>query len=102
MDRDVMVEVINHYGFTLLIPHGKLIATAPQVDGLFVLHRVVKSEAATTVTDINSILLALKATGYAFWPDAAKRILWHRGLAHVGLQAFQLVPNVTNAPEMTG
>jgi hypothetical protein len=33
------VELVNHYGLNLYNRHGKLIATAPQVDGLLVLYR---------------------------------------------------------------
>jgi len=40
MDKEVKVEPVNHYGPNLYTRHGKLIATAPQVDGLFVLDRV--------------------------------------------------------------
>jgi len=40
MDQDVKVELVNHYSLNLYNRHGKLIATAPQVDGLFVLDRV--------------------------------------------------------------
>jgi hypothetical protein len=37
MDKDVKVEPVNHYSLNLYNRHGKLIATAPQVDGLSVL-----------------------------------------------------------------
>jgi len=37
MDKDVKVELVNDYGLNLYNRHSKLIATAPQVDGLFVL-----------------------------------------------------------------
>ena len=33
MDKDVKVEPVNHYGLNLYNRHGKLIATAPQVEG---------------------------------------------------------------------
>jgi hypothetical protein len=33
MDNDIKVEPVNHYGLNLYNLHGKLIATAPQVDG---------------------------------------------------------------------
>jgi hypothetical protein len=36
VDIDVKVEPANHYGLNLYNRHGKLIATAPQVDGLLV------------------------------------------------------------------
>jgi hypothetical protein len=35
IDQDVKVEPVNHYGLNLYNCHGKLIATEPQVDGLF-------------------------------------------------------------------
>jgi hypothetical protein len=40
MDKDVQVEQVNHYGLNLYNRQGNLIATAPQVDGLFVQDRV--------------------------------------------------------------
>jgi hypothetical protein len=40
MDKDVNVEPVNPYGLNLYNRYGKLIATAPQVDGLFILHRI--------------------------------------------------------------
>jgi len=33
MDKDVKVERVNNCGLNLYNRHGKLIATAPQVDG---------------------------------------------------------------------
>jgi len=39
MDKDVEVDLVNHYGLNLYNCLGKLIATAPQVDGIFVLVR---------------------------------------------------------------
>jgi hypothetical protein len=100
MDKDVKVEPVNHYALNLYNRHGKLIATAPQVDGLFVLDRAPES---TEFTDINdSCLLALKTTGHASPHDAEKRMIWHRRLAHVGLKALEFLPTITNAPKMTG
>jgi hypothetical protein len=40
MDKDVTVEPVNHYGLNLYNRHGKLIATACQVNGQFILERV--------------------------------------------------------------
>jgi len=105
MDKDVKVEPVNHYGLNLYNRHGKLIATAPQVDGLFVLDRVLdRAPESTEYTDIDdSCLLALKTTGHASRHDAEKRMLWHRRLAHVGLKALEILPKVvTDAPKMTG
>jgi hypothetical protein len=106
MDKDVKVEPVNHYGLNLYNRHGKLIATAPQLDGLFVLDRVLdRAPGSTEYTDIDndSCLLALKTTGHASRHDAEKRMLWHRRLAHVGLKALEILPKVvTDAPKMTG
>jgi len=105
MDKDVKVEPVNHYGLNVYNRHGKLIATAPQVDGLFVLNRVLdRAPGSTEYTDIDndSCLLALMMTGHASRHDAEKRMLWHRCLAHVGLKGLEIVPNVvTDAPRMT-
>ena len=105
MDKDVKVEPVNHYGLNLYNRHVKLIATAPQFDGLFVLDRVLDRE-STEFTDIdnnNSSLLALKTTGRASRHDAEKRMLWHRRRAHVGLKTLQiLLKVVTDSPTMTG
>jgi len=102
MNKDVNVEPVNHYVLNLYNRHGKLIATAPQVDGLFVLDRVLDLE-STEYTDIDaSCLLALKTTGHASRHDAEKRMLWHRRLAHVGLKALEILPMITDAPKMTG
>jgi hypothetical protein len=104
MDKDVKVEPVNHNGLNLYNRHGKLIATAPQVDGLFILDRVLdRAPGSTEYTDIDdSCLLALKATGHASRHDAAKWMLWHRRLVHVGLKALESLPTITAAPRMTG
>jgi hypothetical protein len=96
MDKDVKVEPVNQYGLNLYNRHGKLIATALQVDGLLVLDRVLDRAAGLTeYTDIDdSCLLALKTTGRACWYDAEKRMLWHRRLAHIGLRALEILPKV--------
>jgi len=106
MDKDVKVEPVNHYGLNLYNRHGKLIATASQVDGLFVRDRFVdRAPGSTEYTDIDndSCLLALKTTGHASRQDAGKRMLWHCRLADVGLKALEILPKViTDAPRMTG
>jgi len=106
MDKDVKVEPVNHYGLNLYNCHGKLIATAPQVDGLFVLDRILdQAQESTEYTDIdhnNSCLLALKTTGHASRHDAEKWISWHRYLAHVGLKALEISLTITDGPKMTG
>ena len=100
MEKDVKVELVNHYGLNLYNRHGKLIATAPQIDGVFFLDCAPES---TEYTDIEySCLLALKTTGHPSRHNAEKRMLWHRRLAHVGLKALEIMPTITNAPKMTG
>jgi len=105
MDKDVKVEPVNHYGLKLYNRHGKLIATAPQLDELFILDRVrVHAPESTEYTDIDNIyccLLALKTIGYASWHDAEKRMLWHRRLVHVGLKAVEMLPTITDVLKMT-
>jgi len=105
MDKDVKVEPVKHYSHNLYNLYGKLIATAPQVDGLFVLDRILDRAPESTEYPDNddSGLLALKTTGHASRHDAEKRMLWHRRLSQVGLKALEILPNVvTDAPTMTG
>ena len=100
MYKDVKVEPVNHYGLNLYNRHGKLIATAPQVDGLCVLDRAPESTEYTDIDD--SCMLALKTTGHASRHDVEKRMLLHSRLAHGGLKALEILPKVvTNAPKMT-
>jgi hypothetical protein len=101
MDKDVKVEPVHHYGLDHFNEHGRLIATPPQVEGLFVLDPVQERE-STEYTDIDdSCQLAHYTTGHASQHDAEKRMLWHHRLAHVGLKALEIVPTITDAPEMT-
>jgi hypothetical protein len=37
MDANFTIEPVNHYGLNIYNPNGALIATAPQIDGLFCL-----------------------------------------------------------------
>jgi transposase InsO family protein len=102
MDKDVKVELVNHCSLNLHNCHGKLIATAPQVNGRFVLDRVLERESTEYIDIEDSCLLALTMTGHASQHDAEKRTLWHRRLAHVGLKAFEILPKVvTDALKMT-
>jgi len=106
MDKDVKVKLVNCYGLKLYNRHGKLIASAPQVDGLFVLDRVLhRSPELTKYTNIDnnhSCLVALQTTGHASRHDAEKRMLWHRRLAPVGLKALEIMPKVVaDAQTMT-
>jgi hypothetical protein len=66
-----------------------LIATAHQVDGLFVLHRAPESTKYTNIHN-DSYLLALTMSGHAYRHDAEKRILWFRCLVHFGLNALKI------------
>ena len=99
IDKDVKVEPVNHYGLNLYNRHGKLLTTAPQVDGLFVLDRAPESTDYTNIDD--SCLLALKTTGQASRHDAEKRNLWHRCLAHVSLKSLEIFSTITDTPKMT-
>jgi hypothetical protein len=63
MEKDVKVEPVNYYSPNLFNRHGKLIATAPQVNGLFVLDRAPESTEYTYIND--SCLLALKTNTHA-------------------------------------
>jgi hypothetical protein len=105
MDKDFNVEPVNHYGLNLYNRHGKLIVTAPQVDGQCVLDcvldRVLGSTEYTNI-DNDSCLLALKTTGHPSCHDAKKRMLWHHRMAHVGLKALEILPMINDAPKMTG
>jgi hypothetical protein len=102
MDKDVKVEPVNHYGLILYNCHGKYLATASLVNGLFVRDRVLERE-STKYTHINDCcLLSLKTTGHASRHDAEKRMLWHRHLLHVGLKAMEILPTITDPPKMTG
>ena len=88
MEKNVNVKPVNHYSLDLYNRHGNLIATAPHVDRLFVLDRVldrVPELTEYTTMDNDSCLLALQTTGHASQHDVEKRILWHRCWAHVGL-----------------
>ena len=103
MDKDFKVEPVNHYGLNLYNRHDKLIATAPQVDGLFVLDCVLQWESTDYIDVDDSCLLALNTTGHASRHNAQKRMLWHRRLAHVGLKALGILQKVVaDAPKMTG
>lgn len=116
MDKDVCIETINHYGLNIYNPHGKLIATAPQIGGLFVLDRDMESEEPKAALadggdvvgslarmDSESCLVALKTTGQPSKELVARRILWHRRLAHVGLKALDIAPTVVeDMPKVVG
>jgi len=104
MDKDIKFEQVNHSSLNLYNRHPKLIATAPQVEEIFVLDCVLhQARASTKYTDIDdSCLLALKTTGHASLHDAEKRMIWHPRLAHIGLKALEILPMITDAPEMAG
>ena len=103
MDKDVKVKPVNPYGLNLYNRHGKLIAPALQLDGLFVLDRVLdRASESTECTDIDdSCLLALNPTGHASRHIAEKRMSWHRHLAHIGRKALELMPTITDIAKMT-
>ena len=106
MDKDDKVELVNHYGLNLHNLLGKLTATAPQVDGGFILEWVLdRAPEWTEYTNIDhdSCLLAFIKTAYASRHDAEKRMLSHHCLAHIGLKASEILLRVVGeAPIMTG
>jgi hypothetical protein len=73
MDKDIKVKPVDHCGLNLYNSYGKLITTAPQVDGQFVLDRAPESTEYTDIHD--SCLLALQTTGHASWPETEKRMV---------------------------
>jgi len=55
MEKNVIVKPVNHCGLNLYNSHGKFVATAPQVDGLFGLDRVLSCTLESTeYTDIDN------------------------------------------------
>jgi hypothetical protein len=105
MDKDVKVEPVNHCSLNLYNGRGKLIATAPPVDGVFDLDRVLdRSPESTESNNIDdSCLLELKTTGRASRHNVKKRMLSHCRLAHVGLKALEILPKIiTDVLTMTG
>jgi len=102
MDKHVRVEPVNHYGLNLYNHHGKLIATTPQVDGIFVQDRNLERESTEYTNIDDSYLLALTMTGRASRHAAEKRMLWHRRLVHGGQKAVESFLTITSAPKMTG
>jgi hypothetical protein len=68
MDKYVKVKLLNQYGLNLDNRHSLLIASAPQVNGLFVVDRVLAAALESTkFTDIdnNICLWPLQTTGHA-------------------------------------
>jgi hypothetical protein len=104
VDKDVKVEPVNDYSLNLYNQHGKLIATAPQFDGLDVLDCVLdRALGSTEYTEIDgSCLLALKTTRHASRHDAEKLMVWHRRLAHIGPKALEMFWTITDALKIPG
>jgi hypothetical protein len=103
MAKDIKVEQVNHYGLNRYTRYDKLIATAPQIDGLFVLDRVLELESSQYTDSDDSYLLALTTTEYACRHNPQKKILWHCRRVHIGLKAVEILANVVaDAPKMTG
>ena len=100
MDKEVKVEPLNHYSLNLYNRHGKLIATAPQVDRGFVLDRPPELTEYTDIDD--SCMLALRTTGHVSRNIAEKRMLWCNRLAHISHKALGILPTITDAPRITG
>jgi hypothetical protein len=73
MDKDVKVEPVNHYGLNLYSCHGKVISAAPQIDGLFVLDRVLQQE-LTEYPHINNRFV-LRRLG--MYPGTMRQCGWY-------------------------
>jgi hypothetical protein len=100
VDKDIKVESVDPHAHNLSNCHYTLIATTPQVDGVFTPDRAPES---TEYTDIdNRWLLPLETTVHTSRHDAETRMLWHRSFAHVGLKGLERTLTITNAPRMTG
>ena len=109
MDKDVRVESVNHYGLNLYGRDGKLVASAPQIGGLFVLDQVMTDSTPPVSMGIGDSyhdvagIVALRAVGHGSMAEASKLILWHRCLAHLGLKGLERVPLVaTDIPRLHG
>jgi hypothetical protein len=104
VDKDVKVELVNDYSLNLYNQHGKLIATAPQFDGLDVLDCILdRALGSPEYTEIDgSCLLALKTTRHASRHNAEKLMVWHRRLAHIGPKALEMLWTITDAPKIPG
>jgi len=105
MDIDVKVEPVDHYSLHLFNCHGKLIATETQVDGIFVLDRVLdRASESTDYTDIDndSCLLELKTTWHSSRHNSEKLIVWHIRSAHVNRKELKILSKITDASMMTG
>jgi len=96
MDRGYRVKPINYYGINIY--SGKqLLAVAPQVDSLFVVdleHKDIVTGAL--VTPESSSIVALRLTGIGGPGGVTEGDLWHRRLAHLGIDAVRSMPRVVN------
>jgi hypothetical protein len=104
MNKDAEVEPVNHCCLNLYKFHCELIATAPQVNELFILDCILnRAPELTEYTKIDDrCLLALTNTGYAARHDTMKRLLSHHRLAHVRIKKLEILPTITDAARMTG
>ncbi|MBC7870646.1 MAG: DDE-type integrase/transposase/recombinase [Chitinophagaceae bacterium] len=99
MDADYIIENVNHYGQNVYTPSGELVATAPQIDGLFCIDLiwpdgVIEKDIAYDEIETSPILAAVKQTGVTRSTDAGKYNLWHRRLAHLGTNGLRELPKM--------
>jgi len=104
MNKDINVKLVNHYSLNLFNHHEILIASTPPINGLFILNsvhdRALESQEYSDI-DNTSCLWPLKVTGHALRHDVEKQMLWHRHIAHVGLNSLDNVVMNTYIPKMT-
>jgi hypothetical protein len=75
MNNDIKVEQVNYNSLNLHNCHRMVIVTSPQVDGQFILDRVLQSTEYTVIND--SCMLALESIGHASGQDLEKQMSWH-------------------------
>jgi hypothetical protein len=100
IDKDIKGELVNYADLNLDNRHGKVITTAPQVDGQYVLDRALELTEYSHIDD--SRLQAPKTTEHASRHNAEKQMSGHRLLPHVGFKALDILPKVVpDAQKMT-
>jgi len=104
MDKDTIVELVNHYGLNLYNLHYKFIATEQQVDKVFVLTDVLGRDPESTESTnsyMHSCLLEPEMPEHASQEAVEKRTLWPRRLAHRSLKWLEILQTITDGPRMT-
>lgn len=96
LEKDVKVKLFGHYVLNYNKRHVTLIATAPQVDGLFCLHFMSELIKCTNFNG-GSGLVGVNMAGYALWYNTEKQILWRHHLAHDNLKILVMLATISNA-----